>query len=73
MNSRVLLFCNVTEKLIRRIVTMYEETKCCIRTSNRNTRHLKTVTGFKQGCSLSLLFFVVVDGYFFRLIDRHGI
>ena len=61
------------QKMVSLIVALYENTECCVRTHDGNTRYFRIMSGVKQGCVLSPLLFVLVIDYVLRDCTGFGI
>ena len=55
------------------IMALYEDSECCVRTENGDTRFFKIMSGVKQGCVLSPFLFVIVMDYILRQSSGCGV
>ncbi|XP_065572893.1 uncharacterized protein LOC136035210 [Artemia franciscana] len=69
----ILRYYGIPEKLVSLIIALYENTECCVRTHEGNTRYFHIMSGVKQGCVLSPLLFVLVIDYVLRDCTGFGI
>ena len=70
---RVLKYYGVPEKLVSMIISLYEETECCVKTENGTTRFFKIMSGVRQGCVLSPFLFVIIMDYILRRNSGYGV
>ena len=63
---KILQYYGIPEKIVSLIVALYENTECCVRTQDGNTRYFRIMSGVKHGCVLSPLLFVLVIDYVLR-------
>ena len=61
---------DITVNLIK---AMYEDTTCCVKTAEGNSRKFPILSGVKQKCVLSPLLFVVVIDFILRSVDSSGL
>ena len=60
---KILNYYGIPDKLVKMIMALYEDSECCVRTENGDTRFFKIMSGVKQGCVLSPFLFVIVMDY----------
>ena len=70
---KILNYYGVPDKLVKIINTVYEDSECCVRTENGDTRLFKIMSGVKQGCVLSPFLFVIVIDYILRQSSGIGV
>ena len=70
---KILKYYGVPDKLVKMIITLYEDSECCVYTENRDTRFFKIMSGVKQGCILSPFLFVIVMDYILQHASGIGV
>ena len=70
---KILNYYGVPDKLVKMIMALYEDSECCVRTENGDTRFFKIMSGVKQGCVLSPFLFVIVMDYILRQSSGCGV
>ena len=70
---KILKYYGVPDKLVKMIIALYEDSECCVRTENGDTRFFKIMSGVKQGCVLSPFLFVIVMDYILRQSSGIGV
>ena len=70
---RVSKYYGVPEKPVSMIISLYEETECCVKTENGTTRFFKIMSGVRQGCVLSPFLFVIIMDYILRRNSGYGV
>ena len=70
---KILLHYGIPEKIVSLIVAFYEDSECCVKTPDGQTRFFRIMSGVKQGCVLSPLLFVIVIDYILRSTSTDGI
>ncbi|XP_065572926.1 uncharacterized protein LOC136035227 [Artemia franciscana] len=70
---KILKYYRVPDKLVKMIIALYEDSECCVRTENRDTRFFKIMSGVKQRCVLSPFLFVIVMDYILRQSSGIGV
>jgi len=68
---KILKYYGVSDKLVKKIIALHEDSECCVRTKNGDMRFFKIMSGVKQGCVLSQSLFVIVMDYI--LLQSSGI
>jgi len=63
----------IPEIIVNFIMAMYEDTICCVKTAEGNSRKFSILSGVKQGCVLSLQLFAVVINFVLRSINSTGL
>ena len=70
---KILKYYGVPDKLVKIIIAIYEDSECCVRTENGDTRFFKIMSGVKQGCVLKPFLFVIVMDYILRQSSGIGV
>ena len=60
---KILFYYRIPSKIIVIIIALYEDGKCCIKTSECQTRYFRILFGVKQGCVPSPLLFVIIINF----------
>jgi ATP-dependent Clp protease protease subunit len=63
---RVSKYYGVPEKPVSMIISLCEETECCVKTENGTNRFFKIMSGVRQGCVISPFLFVIIMDYILR-------